>query len=104
MKFAVIKTGGKQYLVSEGQELVVEKLEHETGTVSFTDVLLVVNDATVSVGQPLVAGAKVTATVVDEGRGEKKLVFRYKAKIRYKKKKGHRQPYTTVKIEKIHTK
>lgn len=104
MKFAVIKTGGKQYLVTEGQELEIEKLEHDGAKVVFDEVLLVADEKKAEVGQPLVTGAKVTAKVIEDGRAEKKLVFRYKAKVRYKKKKGHRQPYTKVAIEKISVK
>jgi large subunit ribosomal protein L21 len=101
MKFAIIKTGGKQYKVSEGDTLRVEKLEKTDGTVAFDQVMLVVDGDSVSVGQPVVTGAKVAGTVVKEGKADKKLVFRYKSKVRYRKKKGHRQPYTEVKIEKI---
>jgi len=101
MTFAVIKTGGKQYIVQEGDELVVEKLVSDDKKITFDEVLLVADDATAKVGQPFVNGATVKASVVDEGKGEKKMVFRYKNKTRYKKKKGHRQPFTKVKIEKI---
>jgi len=104
MDFAVIKTGGKQYIVKEGDELTVEKLETDGGKVTFSEVLLLSDGTNATVGRPLVKGATVTATVVSEGRGEKKLVFRYKSKVRYKKKKGHRQPYTKVKIDKISAK
>ncbi|MEK7121908.1 MAG: 50S ribosomal protein L21 [Patescibacteria group bacterium] len=98
--FAVIKTGGKQYKVAEGDVLRVEKLESKDGNVVFEEVLLVVNGE-VKVGQPVVSGAKVTAKVLEEGKGEKKMVFRYKSKTRQHKKKGHRQPYTKVQILKI---
>jgi large subunit ribosomal protein L21 len=98
--FAVIKTGGKQYKVAEGDVLYIEKLESTDGQVVFDEVLLVVNGS-VKVGKPAVSGAKVLAKVVAEGKGEKKMVFRYKAKTRYKKKKGHRQPFTKVEITKI---
>lgn len=98
--FAVIKTGGKQYKVAEGDVLYIEKLESKDGQVVFEDVLLVANGS-VKVGKPLVAGAKVSAKVLEDGKGEKKLVFRYKSKTRYHKKKGHRQPYTKVQITKI---
>ena len=100
MSFAVIKTGGKQYKVAEGDILYIEKLAHEGDEVVFNNVLLVANGA-VKVGKPAVAGAKVTAKVLEDGKGEKKMVFRYKSKTRYKKKKGHRQPYTKVQIVKI---
>lgn len=100
-QFAVIKTGGKQYIVTEGQTLTVEKLVHDTDKVTFDEVLLVADEKKASIGQPLVQGATVTATVVGDGKGDKKIVFRFKAKTRYHKKKGHRQPFTKVKIEKI---
>jgi large subunit ribosomal protein L21 len=99
--FAVIKTGGKQYKVSEGDKLSVEKLEHKDGQVVFEEVLLVAKGDDVKVGTPSVTGAKVEAKVIDEGKGKKKLVFRFKSKVRYKKKKGHRQPFTQVEITKI---
>lgn len=99
--FAVIKTGGKQYKVQEGDTLSVEKLEHTTDKVTFDQVLLLADDKDVKVGKPLVSGAKVEAKVLEEGKGEKKIVFRYKAKTRRRKKKGHRQLYTKVQITKI---
>lgn len=98
--FAVIKTGGKQYKVAEGDILRVEKLESKDGNVTFDEVLLVVNGE-VKVGKPVVLGAKVSAKVLEEGKGEKKMVFRYKSKTRQHKKKGHRQPFTKVQILKI---
>lgn len=106
--FAVIKTGGKQYKVAEGDVLRVEKLETKDGNVVFEEVLLVVNpDASigaggeVKLGTPVVSGAKVSAKVLEEGKGDKKMVFRYKSKTRQHKKKGHRQPYTKIQITKI---
>lgn len=104
MTFAVIKTGGKQYIVTEGQTLTVEKLVHDTDKITFDEVLLVADEKKASIGQPTVKGATVTATVVAEGKGEKKIVFRFKAKTRYHKKKGHRQPFTKVKIDSISAK
>ena len=98
--FAVIKTGGKQYKVAEGDTLTIEKLNHDSGEVVFEEVLLVVNGE-VKVGKPTVSGAKVTAKVIEDGKGKKKMVFRYKSKTRQHKKKGHRQPYTKVQITKI---
>ena len=98
--FAVIKTGGKQYKVAEGDVLYVEKLVHEGDEVVFDNVLLVVNGS-VKVGKPAVSGAKVTAKVLEDGKAEKKMVFKYKSKTRQHKKKGHRQPYTKVQILKI---
>ena len=100
--YAVIKTGGKQYRVAEGDVLNVEKLNAEAGgEVVFDEVLTVVNDADVKIGQPVVEGAKVTAKVVEQGKGEKILVFKYKAKSNYRKRQGHRQPFTKVEISKI---
>lgn len=101
MNFAVIKTGGKQYKVQEGDILSVEKLESTDGNITFEDVFLVVNGDDVKVGKPKVAGAKVEAKVLEEGKGKKKMVFKYKSKTRQHKKKGHRQPYTKVQITKI---
>lgn len=100
MEFAVIKTGGKQYKVTPGQKLRVEKLKAE-GTYSFDEVLLVADGDKVTVGTPTVPGAHVEATVVAQGKAEKKLIFRYHNKTRYRKKKGHRQPYTEVQITNI---
>jgi large subunit ribosomal protein L21 len=100
--YAIIETGGKQYRVSEGDVLTVEKLEVGEGeTVEFGRVLTVVKDGEVTVGKPVVAGAKVTGKVVEQGKGKKILVFKYKAKSNYRKRQGHRQPFTKVKIEKI---
>ena len=100
--YAVIKTGGKQYRVAEGDVLNVEKMNAEAGSeVVFDEVLTVGNDADVKIGQPVVEGAKVTAKVVEQGKGEKILVFKYKAKSNYRKRQGHRQPFTKVEISKI---
>lgn len=104
MDFAVIKTGGKQYIVREGEVLDIEKLVHEGEKVVFDQVLLAGNDKKAIIGRPLIEGAKVAATVIAEGRGSKKLVFRYKSKTRYHKKKGHRQPFTKVMIGTISAK
>lgn len=101
MTFAVIKTGGKQYKVREGDILSVEKLEHESDGITFDQVLLWSDDKDVKVGKSLVEGARVEAKIIEEGKGDKKMVFRYKSKTRYKKKKGHRQPYTKIQITKI---
>ena len=101
MTFAVIKTGGKQYRVSEGQVLTVEKLEHENEKITFDQVLLVSSDKETKIGQPFLEGATVAAEVIEDGKAKKKMVFRYKNKTRQKTKKGHRQPFTKVKIAKI---
>ena len=99
--YAIIATGGKQYKVSEGDVIKVEKLDAKVGE-SFTfDQILIVNNGEVKVGDPTVAGASVEASVVSEGRGKKVIVYRYKRKSGYHKKNGHRQSYTEVKIEKI---
>ena len=100
--YAIIQTGGKQYRVSEGDVLSVEKLPVAEGEeVVFDQVLTVVADGDVKIGKPVLEGAKVTAKVVEHGKGEKILVFKYKAKSNYRKRRGHRQPYTKVEISKI---
>lgn len=100
--YAIIQTGGKQYRVAEGDVLVIEKLEAEEGaTVEFDQVLTVVKEGEVQVGKPVIAGAKVTAKVEAQGKGKKILVFKYKAKSNYRRRQGHRQPFTKVVIEKI---
>ena len=99
--YAVIETGGKQYKVSEGDEIFIEKLEVEDGaTVTFDKVLAVAGE-TLSVGAPYVEGAKVEASVLKSGRGKKIYVFKYKAKKNEKKKIGHSQAYTKIRITKI---
>ena len=100
--YAIIETGGKQYKVEQGAELYIEKLHAAEGeTVSFDRVVLVNKDGNVVVGSPTVAGATVTAKVERHGRGQKIIVFKYKAKKNYRQKQGHRQPYTKVVIEAI---
>ncbi|MDK2918037.1 MAG: large subunit ribosomal protein [Candidatus Petromonas sp.] len=100
--YAIIETGGKQYRVQEGDTLFVEKLEAAAGdSVDFDKVLAVSKEGNLSVGAPYVEGAKVSATVVEQGKGPKIIVFKYKPKKDYRRKQGHRQPYTKVKIEKI---
>ncbi|OGN00274.1 MAG: 50S ribosomal protein L21 [Candidatus Yanofskybacteria bacterium RIFCSPHIGHO2_02_FULL_41_29] len=101
MTFAVIKTGGKQYKVAEGDVLSIEKIEHKDEKIVFDQVLLTSDGKETKVGKPLVSGAKVEARVLEDGKGKKKMVFRYKSKTRQRKKKGHRQPYTKVQIVKI---
>lgn len=102
--FAVIKTGGKQYLIKEGQKVKVERLVGEIGSkIIFDQVLLIANEDGVDVklGQPILAGAKVEAEVVKQGRAPKINVIQFKNKVRYSGKRGHRQHYTEVKISKI---
>lgn len=99
---AVIKTGGKQYLVEPGQKLKVEKLDAPEGEkIVFDEILLVADDKKIDVGTPLVRGAKVEAKVLKQGRRKKIIVFKYHSKTRYRKKKGHRQHFTEVEIIKI---
>ncbi|WP_332629285.1 50S ribosomal protein L21 [Halalkalibacter flavus] len=99
--YAIIETGGKQVKVQEGQEVYIEKLDAEAGeTVSFENVLFVGGDE-VKVGAPYVEGATVTAKVEKQGRAKKIIVWKMKAKKNYRRKQGHRQPYTKVVIEKI---
>lgn len=100
--YAIIETGGKQYRVSEGDFVFIEKVEIAEGeAVEFDRVLTVVTEGNVAIGKPLVAGAKVTGKVVSQGKGKKILVFKYKAKSNYRRRQGHRQPFTKVVIEKI---
>ena len=100
--YAVIETGGKQYRVAEGDVITIEKLDAEANAaVTFDEVLTVVNDGDVKVGAPLVDGAKVTGTVLEQGKAKKILVFKYKAKSNYRRRQGHRQPFTKVRIESI---
>ena len=99
---AVIETGGKQYRVQEGDVVKVEKLEIADGEkVKFDKVLLVADEGRLNVGKPYVDGAIVEAVVENQGKAKKIIIFKYKAKKDYRKKQGHRQPYTQVKIEKI---
>ncbi len=100
--YAVIETGGKQYRVSEGDVVRVESLATSVGDeVSIADVHLVADGKKVHVGQPNVAGASVTGTVVEEGRGRKVISFKKKRRKGYKRKIGHRQNYTALRIDKI---
>lgn len=99
--FAVIKTGGKQYVVTPNQKLKVEKLETTGDKVEFAEVLLIADGANITVGKPTIAGAKVTAKLLSQGKAKKINVIKYKSKSRYQVKKGHRQPYTEVLIEDI---
>jgi large subunit ribosomal protein L21 len=102
MEYAVIKTGGKQYTVHLGDTIQVEKLPSDQEEVLELDqVLLVAKDGNVKVGQPLVEGAKVKAEIMEHGKAPKVTVFKFKSKVRYKKKVGHRQQYTQLKIIEI---
>jgi len=102
LMYAVVATGGKQYRVKEGDVIFVEKLNAEVdSTVELTDVLAVSNGDSLKVGAPLVEGAKVVAKVLAQGKAKKIIVFKYKPKKDYRRKNGHRQPYTKLVIEKI---
>ncbi len=99
---AVIKTGGKQYIVKPGDRLKVEKLNAEVGeTVEISDVLLVKKEDEVKVGTPVVEGSKVIVSVLEQGRAPKVIVFKKKPKKGYKRKRGHRQPYTLIEVKEI---
>jgi len=96
---AIIETGGKQYKVAEGDTLFIEKLPNEAGdNVTFDKVLAVIDGEKITVGTPVVEGAKVAASVVKNGKSKKIMVFKYKPKKGYRKRQGHRQPYTKVTI------
>ena len=100
--YAVLTTGGKQYRDSEGDVLFVEKLNAEVdSTVELTEVLAVSKDGELKVGAPVVEGAKVVAKVLAQGKAKKVVVFKYKRKKDYRRKNGHRQPYTKIVVEKI---
>lgn len=100
--YAIMQTGGKQYRVAEGDTIFVEKLDAEEGAeVTFDKVLAVIDGEDVKVGKPLVEGASVAGKVVAHGKGKKILVFKYKAKANYRRRQGHRQPFTRVLIGKI---
>lgn len=100
--YAIVETGGKQYRVSEGDVVFVEKLEANAGDVVTLDKVLVCSkDGNLVVGNPVVDGAKVEAKVLEQGKAKKVIVFKYKPKKDYRRKQGHRQPYTKLVIEKI---
>ncbi|MGD9146023.1 MAG: 50S ribosomal protein L21 [Anaerolineae bacterium] len=100
--YAVVKTGGKQYRVSPGDSVEVEKLPYEVGEqIELDQVLLVANGSGTKIGQPLVEGAKVKATVTRQVKGRKVIVFKYHSSKRYRRKRGHRQHYTRLRIDEI---
>jgi large subunit ribosomal protein L21 len=100
--YAIVKTGGKQYKVQEGDVIFVEKLQAEVeANVELNEVLAVSKEDGLVVGKPVVDGAKVVAKVLEQGKGKKVIVFKYKPKKDFRKKNGHRQPYTKLVIEKI---
>lgn len=102
---AIIKTGGKQYIVAPGQKIKIEKIVKKVGEeVIFDQVLLLEKNKKVEIGTPYVAGLKVLGKILSQGKGKKVIVFKYKSKTRYKRKKGHRQSFTEVEITKFETK
>ena len=102
MNLAIIKTGGKQYIVAPGQKLKIEKLNKKEGSeIIFNQILLLEKNKKVDIGCPFVKGAQVIGKVLNQGKAKKKIIFKYKAKKRSKVKKGHRQLFTEVEILKI---
>ena len=102
MTYAVIRTGGKQYRVAPGDVIRIEKLAAEPGAeVQFTEVLMTAHDGAIQVGAPLVSGASVTARVEQQGREKKILVFKKKRRKNYRRKQGHRQYFTAVRVTEI---
>lgn len=100
--YAIVRTGGKQYQVAQGEQLRVEKLTGQVGeTIELPEVLFVADGEQVKIGQPVVAGAKVTATIMAHGKGKKVLVFKKKRTQSYQKMHGHRQEYTALRIDSI---
>ena len=99
--YAIIETGGKQYKVEQGDVIYIEKLDNEAGSTVEFDKVLAVAGETLTVGNPIVSGAKVSGTVLSQGKSKKVVVFKYKAKKNERKKQGHRQLYTKVQIDEI---
>lgn len=100
--YAVIKTGGKQYRVEPGDTLAVERIQGDPGaSVAFTEVLLIQDGEELHIGQPVLHGANVTGTIVEQGRAKKIVVFKFRRRKNYKRKKGHRQYFTRVRIDTI---
>lgn len=100
--YAVVETGGKQYRVQEGDSIFVEKIEGNQGdSVKLDKVLLISNEGELKVGKPQVEGASIEGEILEQGKAKKIIVFKYKAKKDYRKKQGHRQPYTKILINKI---
>jgi large subunit ribosomal protein L21 len=101
MNYAVIKTGGKQYKVSEGDVIEIDRIAGKDGKISFEEVLLLVNDSKVMVGKPFITGEKVEGKILEDFRGEKVRVSKFKSKVRYRRTTGFRAALTRVQIEKI---
>lgn len=105
MKYAIVQSGGKQYKAVEGTTIEVDRLPLEVGKkMDLSEVLLISDEGKITVGTPTVAGAKVSATVVDQFKAPKVIVFKYKSRVNYRVKQGHRQQYTRLMIDKINTK
>ncbi len=103
--YAVIKTGGKQYKVAAGEKLKVEKLAGDVGSKVVIDKVLMITDGdNTTIGAPLVAGAKVSATVLSHGRGDKVMIFKFRRRKHYRKTQGHRQSFTEIQIDTINSK
>jgi len=101
MKYAVIKTGGKQYKVSEGDIIEIDRISGKNGKIDFEEVLLLVNDGKVKVGKPFIAGEKVEGKIIEDFRGVKVRVSKFKSKVRYRRTTGFRAALTRIQIEKI---
>lgn len=102
MKYAIIESGGKQYKAIEGNTIEVDRLHYDVGeAIELDQVLLIADEGEISVGTPTVEGAKVKAEVVDQFKGPKIIVFKYKPRRRYRRKQGHRQKYTRLQIQEI---
>jgi large subunit ribosomal protein L21 len=102
MSLAIIRTGGKQYIVAPGQKIKIEKIDKKEGNeITFDEILLLEKNKKVEIGAPFVKGAKVVGKIISQGKAKKVIVFKYKPKTRYKKKKGHRQPFTEIEIKSI---
>jgi len=99
--YAIIETGGKQYKVEKGDRVRVEKLSAETGSEVSFNAMMTASGKTIKVGKPFIKGVKVTAKVLEQGKDKKIIVFKYKAKKNYRKKQGHRQPYSVIEILEI---
>jgi large subunit ribosomal protein L21 len=100
--YAVVHTGGKQYKVEKGETLRIEKIPGEVGSaVSFDKVLMVADGEEIRIGQPVLENARVLASIVEQDKAKKVLVFKYKRRKRYRRKQGHRQPYTAIRIDGI---
>lgn len=100
--YAIVRTGGKQYQISKGDQLRIEKIDGEVGnTIELNDILMVVDDENTNIGTPLVENAKVEATIIEQGKAKKVIVFKKKRRKGYRLKQGHRQSYTAISINEI---